>query len=97
MYITLGLLSPNLWTNADEADLRVWLYCLHSSGTRKLIFSLDTDVYHIGLTLTHIMTTSDVIIQLSKTLTDNIKLLHLNTLINALATDPDLAGILSNM
>ena len=88
---------PNLWTNADEADLRVWLHCLHSSGTRKLIFSLDTDVYHIGLTLTHIMTTSDVIIQLSKTLTDNIKLLHLNTLINALATDPDLAGILSNM
>ena len=88
---------PNLWTNADEADLRVWLHCLHSSGTRKLIFSLDTDVYHIGLTLTHIMTTSDVIIQLSKTLTDNIKLLHLNTLINALATGPDLAGILSNM
>ena len=32
-----------------------------------------------------------------KTLTDNLKLLHLNTMINALATNPDLAGISSSM
>ena len=42
---------PMLWSNADEADLRVWLHCLHSRGTNKLLFSPDTDVYHIGLTI----------------------------------------------
>ena len=55
------------------------------------------DVLLRFVTLTHIMTTSDVIIQWSKTLTDNIKLLHLNKLVNALATDPDLAGISPSM
>ena len=47
--------------------------------------------------MTHIIPTSDIIIQLSKSLNDNIKLLHLNALVNALATDPDLAGISHNM
>ena len=41
---------PTLWTNADEADLHVWLHCMHSEGHRKLMFSPDTDIYHIGLT-----------------------------------------------
>lgn len=47
--------------------------------------------------MTHIIPTSDIIIQLSKTLNDNPKLLHLNALVNALATDPDLAGIPHNI
>ena len=38
---------PQLWSNTDEADLRVWLHCVHSAGTQKLIFSPDTDVYHV--------------------------------------------------
>ena len=42
---------PMLWSNADEADLRVWLHCLHSPGINKLLFSPDTDVYH-NLTIT---------------------------------------------
>ena len=32
------LLRPQLWTNADQADLRVWLHYIHSTGMRKLIF-----------------------------------------------------------
>lgn len=26
---------PQLWSNADEADLRVWLHCIHSTWTKK--------------------------------------------------------------
>ena len=36
-------------TNMEEGDMRVWIHCKHSAGTRKLIFSPDTDTYHIGI------------------------------------------------
>ena len=45
------LSCPQLWSNADEADLRVLSHCVHSAVTQKLIFSPDTDMYHIGLTI----------------------------------------------
>ncbi len=32
--------EPNLRSNADEGDLRVWF---HSTANKKLIFSPDTD------------------------------------------------------
>ena len=41
------LQRPSYFTNMDEADMRIW--CVHISGQRVLIFSPDTDVYHIGL------------------------------------------------
>ena len=46
-----GNKSPvhSLRTNASEGDLAAWLHCLQSSGTKKLIFSPDTDIYHIGI------------------------------------------------
>ena len=43
------LQRPSYFTNMDEADMRIWLHCVHTSGQRVLIFSPDTDVYHIGL------------------------------------------------
>ena len=48
MYTGEFLPCLQLWSNADEADLRVWLYCVPCEGREKL---LDTDVYHIGLTI----------------------------------------------
>jgi len=42
---------PLLTCDAEESDTRVWLHVVHSAGTRKLLFSPDTDVYHIGLFL----------------------------------------------
>ena len=42
---------PTLECDAEESDIRVWLHVLHSSGHKKLLYSPDTDVYHIGLTL----------------------------------------------
>ena len=53
----------DLCTNADEADLRVWLHCVKAAGVRKLVFSPDTDVYHIGLTIVGGLQECDVIVQ----------------------------------
>ena len=40
---------PQLLCNAEESDTRVWLHVVQSAGDKKLLFSPDTDVYHIGL------------------------------------------------
>ena len=61
----LQCMREDLITNADEADLRVWLHCKHSCGVNKLIFSPDTDVYHIGLPLMQSFEECHIIIQLS--------------------------------
>ena len=38
-------------SNALEADMRVWRHTLQTKRQRILIYSPDTDVYNIGLTL----------------------------------------------
>ena len=75
-------------SNAEEADTLVWLHATHSAGRRKLIFSPDTDVYHIGLTCAELASTN-TIVQLSA-LGRELRLLNLNELDNALKLDPDL-------
>ena len=40
-----------LKSDAEEADTRIWLHVLRSRGTKKLVCSHDTDVFHIGLPL----------------------------------------------
>ena len=84
---------PMLWSNADEADLRVWLHCLHSRGTNKLLFSPDTDMYHIGLTILPVLHTGNIVVQLSKSLKDGSKFLLLNRVNEALENDPGLHGV----
>ena len=46
--------------------MRVWLHCEKVSGVRKLIYSPDTDVYQIGLTIVSRLQECEVIMQLSK-------------------------------
>ena len=83
--------APGYKCAAEEGDTRVWLHADHAPGRKKLIYSPDTDVYHIGLT--NIDTTSDdIIVQLSSIGT-NLKLLHINEFIEALYEDPDLSSI----
>ena len=77
-------LEPSYFSNAKEADTRVWLHTKHSVGKRKFIYSPDTNVYHIGLTYSNVAS-HDVIIQLS-TVGRELKLLHLNKLLNAINT-----------
>ena len=61
---TVEHIEPQYKSTAEEADTRVWLHAKHSAGERKLIFSPDTDVYHIGLECAN-LTSTEVIIQLS--------------------------------
>ena len=83
----------DLTTNVDEADLRVWLHCVKSSGVRKLLYSPDTDIYHIGLTIVGELQECEVIVQLRKGTNDRDKYVHMNNMLTALATDPDLSEI----
>ena len=88
--------NPLLNCTAEEADTRVWLHTLRSPGSKKLLYSPDTDVYHIGLPLLQ-KYPSDVFIQLSPVSSPERKLLHLNSLCDSLSADPDLAVIPSEV
>ncbi len=81
----------NLKSDAEEADTRVWLHALRSRGTRKLVCSPDTDVFHIGLPL--IDSSVHVIVQLNTYTSLEYKYLDMDQLSAALTGDPDLAAI----
>ena len=85
---------PELQCNAEEGDTLVWLHANHVRKGKKLIFSPDTDVYHIGLTNVDIGQ-SDIIVHLSAIGRD-LKLLHMNSLMVALSLDPSLSSIPPN-
>ena len=84
--------DDTLACNAEESDTRIWLHVLHSAGTKKLVLSPDTDVYHIGLPVV-VGTHLDVIVRLSLFSALELRLLNLQALITAFENDPDLAGI----
>ena len=86
-------LRSDLSSNADETDLRVWLHCKYSCGIHKVIYSPDTDVYHIGLTVLSEIPEREVIVQLSKHTHDRARYLKVNDLVTALSMDPDLSQI----
>ena len=83
---------PILSCGAEEADTRVWLHVLRSPGTRKLVCSPDTDVYHIGLPLVHNQPI-DVLVCVSMFSSQEHRYLSLNKLITSLEGDPDLSSI----
>ena len=80
-----------LLCNAEESDTRLWQYVVHSAGNKKLFFSPDTDVYHIGRPL-EFQKGYDIYVQLSSMPSPELKLLF-NSLFLSLATDPDLAMV----
>jgi len=82
--------NPLLNCSAEEADTRIWLHVRQSCGTRKLVCSPDTDVFHICLPI--VSTQHDVYVQISTLTTPDARFLHLNLLHTALAGDPDLAS-----
>ncbi len=55
------------------SDTRIWLHVLHSAGTRKLVLSPDTDVYHM----------LDVIVRLSPFNSIDQRLLDLPALLRS--------------
>ena len=78
----------------EEGDTRVWLHCKTSAGTNKIIYSPDTDTFHvaIGLLDDPRLSEYDIYVQLNK-LGSNPKYMHLTSLQAALLSDPDLAAI----
>ena len=84
--------DQNLYCNAEESNTQIWLHTIHSYGTKKLILSLDTDVYHIGLPVTA-TTDLDVLVQLSFFTSVELSLLDIQALKRAFMNDPDLASI----
>ena len=81
-------------SDADESDTRIWIHAQHSTGSKKYILSPDTDVYHIGLPL--ILSTEEIIIQLSRPSDKELNLLNLHIFVDLLRRDPDLAHISSH-
>ena len=69
--------------------MRVWLHCEKVSGVHKLMYSPDTDVYHIGLTIVSRLQECEVIVQLSKYTDKKARYFNMTNMI-ALSTDPDL-------
>jgi DNA-directed RNA polymerase subunit M/transcription elongation factor TFIIS len=85
---------PHLESNSEETDLRVWLHCKHAYGSKILIYSPDTDIYHIGLPLVDSL--CDVYIQQRANTHEHARYLSLSNLIKAFTEDPDLAYIPQN-
>uniref|UniRef100_A0A1X7VCY4 Uncharacterized protein n=1 Tax=Amphimedon queenslandica TaxID=400682 RepID=A0A1X7VCY4_AMPQE len=77
-------------TNAEEADTRIWLHVKSCYGSRVLIFSPDTDVYHIGLLQMH--AEHEILVQYN-TLGSDLKLVALNTLSECLQNEPELRQV----
>ena len=82
-------------SNAEESDNRIWRHATQSRAKIILIYSPDTDIYNIGLTL---ICESDkqYIVQLNVTHSAEKRYLNLNIHLIALSNDPDLAYVLRN-
>ena len=89
---TSALHDSTLSCNAEEADIRIWLHVLNSAGSKKLVLSPDTDVYHIGLPIIS-RTELDVVVRLSPFSSLEHRLLDMQALIKAFRNDPDLAVV----
>ena len=82
----------SLCCTAEEADTRVWLHALTSSGSHTLVCSPDTDIYHIGLPLMS-RYPCEVVVQLSAIASLEHHFLSLTQLCTALDNDPDLSTV----
>ena len=83
--------EPIYSSSAQEADMRVWRHAVQSNANHILIYSPDTDVYNIGMTLLQ-CTSCEVIVQINVPHKEK-RYLNLTSLITALASDPDLAAL----
>ena len=83
--------EPMYSSSAQEADMNMWRYVIQSPAHCILVYSPDTDVYNIGLTLIQ-CTSAEVIVQNNVPHKEK-RYLNLNSLFTALANDPDLAAL----
>ena len=88
--------NPVYTCNCEETDTRMWLHVRHTACNRVLIMSLDTDSYHIGLPLHH-GDRKEVIVQLNKYTSKDLRYFHLNHFLRVIKNDPDLSSIPSTL
>ena len=88
--------NPLYTCNSEETDTRMWLHVKQTEQSNILIMSPDTDCYHIGMPLNYDQP-KDVIVQLNKYTSKEIKFLHLPALLQAIGKDPDLSFIPNNL
>ena len=81
--------EPQLFSDAEESDRRIWIHALNTSDTIILMLSPDTDVYHIRTSCTH----KYIIVQLSKFNNRELRLVDMKALIHGFSNDPSLAPI----
>ena len=84
--------NPLYTCNAEETDTMLWLHADRTECSKILVISPDTDVYFIGLPL-KCTQDKEIIVQISEMNSRDLKLLYMNRLIAALASDPDMASI----
>jgi len=91
-------IDEKLTCNIEEGDMRVWMHCKYSVGTRKLIFSPDTDTYHVGMGLLEDARISecDIYVQINR-ICDPDKFLHLSKVGGALQFDHSMATVPSQL
>lgn len=79
--------------NSPEADMRIWRHVAQTTARRILIFSPDTDIYNIGLSLLEKLPQKDVIVQVNVPHSPVCSYVIMRNLMKALELDPDLANI----
>jgi len=91
-------IDEKLTCNIEEGDMRVWMHCKYSVGTRKLIFSPDTDTYHVGMGLLEDARISecDIYVQINR-ICDPDTFLHLSKVGGAFQFDHSMATVPSQL
>ena len=83
-------LTDRFLSNAQEADMRVWRHALQTHSEKVLIFSPDTDVYNIGLTM--VKPSCQYVVQINLP-HHQARYVNVNMLLQAFQADPDLASV----
>ena len=84
--------EPQYSTTAEEADTRIWKHAVECDTTRILIYSPDTEVYNIGVSL-NLNPQRHIIIQVNQPHSSELRYLNLTNLMLALLQDTDLAPL----
>ena len=81
------------YSNAEEADSRIWRHAVQCNANVILIYSPDTDVYNIGLSHMCQKPAATYIIQLNPPHSDEKKYININNFKIALQKDSDLSNL----
>ena len=91
---TASQIAPQYCSNAEESDLRIWRHVTQGNFHRVkyIVYSPDTDVYHIGLKYI-CNTNSEVVVQITQLSSKETQYFHLQEFLSATANDPQLAPL----